>query len=76
MAGTRGDILIRAMTLIRCLEGPTSARELSRHMGCSERTTYRYIQAASLVFPVTQTPTRPARYQIMEGDSHAADDRV
>ena len=64
----RGDLLVRSMLLIRLLSfHAMTARELSEELECNVRTVYRYINAASLVFPVREIGGNPARYT-MKGE--------
>ncbi len=64
---TRGDLLVRSMLLIRALSSrPMTARQLSEELECNVRTIYRYLNAASAVFPVREIEGQPTRYTMEE----------
>jgi predicted DNA-binding transcriptional regulator YafY len=62
----RSDVIANCMLAFRALESRNgvTAAELSEALGLSLRSAYRYIDAASVVAPVIETGTRPARFRI------------
>lgn len=70
--------LMRHDTLIRCFQtieamitgAGVTANELSQRLKVSRRTAYRYIDSASIVMPVVQSPETPARFKISMPSAH------
>lgn len=55
--GCRGDVMIRAFKVIEILQRRSiTVRQLAKELDCNIRTAYRYIDAASIVFPVMEYP--------------------
>lgn len=61
---TRLNDLVAAFQTIDALRRPITAAQLAERIGRSRRTAYRYIDAASIVFPVVQEGGYPARFRI------------
>jgi len=67
--GCRGDLMIRAFKVIKILqERSVTVKELAEELDCHVRTAYRYLDAASIVFPVTEQPEErhPKKFYITD----------
>ncbi len=65
---TRGDIILRCCKLINCLDKRAcTVAELGMELGVNKRGVYRYLDAASLVFPICESEGLwPKRYSAMQ----------
>jgi predicted DNA-binding transcriptional regulator YafY len=64
----RCDTLMRCFQTIEALRRKhgVTAKELAEELGLHSRSAYRYLDAASLVLPVTQDDGSPSRFSLIE----------